>query len=194
MATATASQTAPPQPEPATCPALFDFLLLLLGAGVSTALAGVTGLRMVLPENASGPAWQNLRDVLPTALFLPVGVILCWPIFYTTQWLRGRRPGLTAGEWLLGLAWLAALAFTGWSAGKGAGILPGFFAEDDFKKYAVLGYILFMLSMGALAVAIWLIGLVGRWQQPWTHTLSLALMIWPAAPLLVVWLANIKME
>jgi hypothetical protein len=184
----------PADRAPASCPGLIDYLLLWLGVGISAILAPMTGLRMVLPGSDPGPFWPTLRDVLPALLFLPIGVILCWPIFYTTQWLRGRRGGLTAGEWLLGLAWLAALAFAGWSAGKGAGILPGFFTEDDFKKYAVLGYILFMLSMGALALAIWLIGLVGRWQQPWTHTLSLALMIWPALPLLVVWLGNIKME
>ena len=49
-------------------------------------------------------------------------------------------------------------------------------------------------ELGMLAVVIWLIGLIARWQQPWTHTLSLALMIWPALPLLVIWLKNIKME
>src|SRR5262245_55226443 len=182
--------TTQPQPQPmpadralASRPSLIDYLLAWLGVGISALVARMTGLQMILPDSEPSPLWQALRDVLPALLFLPVGVILCWPIFYTTQWFRGRRGGLTAGEWLLGLAWLAALAFAGWSAGKGAGILPGFFTEDDFKKFAVLGYILFMLSMGALALTIWLIGIVGRWQQPWTHTLSLALIIWPALPL-----------
>ena len=81
-----------------------------------------------------------------------------------------------------------------WSVGKGTGSLPDFLTDDDFKKYVVLGYILFMVSMGTLAVVIWLFSLITRWPRPWTHTLGLALMIWPAAPLLVVWIGNIKME
>ncbi|MCI0681772.1 MAG: hypothetical protein L0Y71_06685 [Gemmataceae bacterium] len=184
----------PPDRPLASRPGLIDYLLIWLGVGVSALFARMTGLRMVLPEGDPGPAWQALCEVLPALLLLPVGVILFWPIFYTTQWLCGRRSGLTAGEWLLGLAWLGALAFAGWAVGKGTDALSGFLVEDAFKRHAVLGYILFMLSMGALAVLIWLVGLIGRWQQPWTHTLSLALMLWPAAPLLVVWLGNIKME
>lgn len=192
-ATASAPQPALRYVEAASAPCLLDYLFLFLGVGISALLAKMAGLQMLLPTDPT-PGLQAVRDVLPTLLFLPVGVILFWPIFYTTQWLRGRRDGLSVGEWLMGLAWLGALAFTAWCIGKGTETLPGFFTEDDFKKYAVLGYILFMLSMGTLALVIWLIGLVGRWQQPWTHTLSLALLLWPALPLLVVWLGNLKME
>ncbi len=189
-----AERSAPPDREPAAQPGLFDYLFLCLGVGVSAVLADMTGLKTKLPEGTYGPATQALLNTLPTLLFLPVGVILCWPIFHALQWIGGRGQGLTTGEWLLGLAWLGALAFAGWCVGKGTSSLPEFLTDDDFTKYAVLGYILFMLSMGALALVIWLIGLVARWQQPWTHTLSLALMLWPALPLLVIWLGKIKME
>lgn len=187
-------RTAPPAREPASQPRLLDYLCLLMGVGISALLADMSGLKMRLPEVPERAALTTILRVLPTLLFLPVGVVLLWPIFSMTQWLTGRSQGLTAGEWLLGLAWLGALVFAAWCIGMGTGSLPGFLSDDDFKKYAVLGYILFMLSMGTLAVAIWLIGLVGRWQQPWTHTLSLALMIWPALPLLAIWLGHIKME
>ena len=190
----TPDRAAAPQREPGSQPRLLDYLCLLLGVGASLWLADMTGLRTRWPEQTPGPALEALLNVLPALLFLPLGVILCWPIFSATQWLTGRRQGLTAGEWLLGFAWLGALAFAGWCIGKGTGILPDFLTDDEFKKYAILGYILFMLSMGTLALAIWLIGLVARWPQPWTHTLSLALMIWPALPLLVIWLGKIKME
>lgn len=180
--------------EPGSQPSVFDYLFLFLGIGISALLSDMTGLKTKLVDGVPGPATQALLDVLPALLFMPVGVILFWPVFYGTQWLAGRSRGLSAGEWLIGLAWLAALAFAGWCIGKGTGSLPEFLTDDDFKRYAVLGYILFMVSMGALALVIWLFGLVARWQQPWTHTLSLALVLWPALPLVVIWLGNIKME
>ena len=186
--------TSAPPADPATRPRVVDFLLLWVGLGISALLADMSGLRTVQPQGEPGAALQALLRVLPTLLFLPVGVALFWPCFYMTQWLSGRRQGPTAAEWLLGLAWLGALALTGWCVGKGLGHLPELLTDDDFKRHVVLGYILFMISMGCLALLIWLIGLVGRWRQPWTHTLSLALMLWPAAPLLIVWWGNIKME
>jgi len=190
-----------PQPPPAAAleppsrPRLFDWLILFAGIGASAYLAKMTGLVMTLPPAIEpNAALQTLLDILPMLLFLPVGVVLCWPIFYATQWVCGRRQSLTMGEWLLGLAWLAALVFTGWCVGKGTGSLPELVTDADFKRHAVTGYVIFMFSMGALALVIWLVGLLGRRRQPWTHTLGLALMIWPAVPLLIVWLGNIKME
>ena len=180
--------------EPTTRPRLVDYLFLWIGVGLSALFAEMADLRTVLREGTPGPALHAVLHVLPALLFLPVGVILFWPVFHATQWITGRRQGLTVGEWLLGLAWLAAIAFALWCIGKGTGSLPEFLSGPQFKKYAVLGYILFMLSVGALAAVIWLIGLVGRWRQPWTHTLGLALMMWPALPLLLVGLANIKLE
>jgi hypothetical protein len=192
--TPTPRTTPAPALEPPPQPALIDYLLVFLGLGISTALADMSGLRTLGPGTTPAALLQVLLRALPTLLFLPVGVALFWPIFYLTQWLRGRRQGLSAGEWLLGLTWLAALALAAWCAGKGLGWLSGFLAEDDFKKHVILGYIIFMISMGCLALLLWLLGLVTRWRQPWTHTLSLALMLWPAAPLLVVWLGNMKLE
>lgn len=180
--------------EPPTRPRLFDFLFLFAGVGASAYLAKMTGLTMSVAAGEPSAMLQTLLDILPTLLFLPVGIILGWPIFYATQWLCGRQRGLTMGEWLLGLAWLAALVFTGWCVGKGTGNLPEFLTGADFKRHAVTGYIIFMFSMGALALVIWLISMLARRGQPWTHTLGLALMVWPAVPLLIVWLGNIKME
>ncbi len=191
---------APPGPAltqirpPATRPRFIDYLFVWLGVGLSALFAEMADLRTVLRQGTPTPALHAVLHVLPAILFLPVGVILFWPIFYVSQWLSGRRQTLTIGEWLLGLAWLAAIAFSLWCVLKGTGNLPEFLSGPEFKKYAVLAYILFMLSVGALAAVIWLVGLVARWQQPWTHTLSLALMVWPALPLLAVWLGNIKLE
>ncbi len=195
-----ATMHAPPGPAltqirpPATRPRFIDYLFVWLGVGLSALFAEMADLRTVLRQGTPTPALHAVLHVLPAILFLPVGVILFWPIFYVSQWLSGRRQTLTIGEWLLGLAWLAAIAFSLWCVLKGTGNLPEFLSGPEFKKYAVLAYILFMLSVGALAAVIWLVGLVARWQQPWTHTLSLALMVWPALPLLAVWLGNIKLE
>lgn len=177
--------------EPASCPRIVDYLLIWAGVGASAGLVELIELRAAVRTPETGTLLQVLLHALPTGLLLPVGIILMWPLFYTTQWLCGRRQGLTLGEWLLGLAWLAALAFTIWAIGKGTG---SYLTDPDFKQYAVLGYMLFMISMGALAVLIWLVCLVSRTPRPWTHTLSLSLMIWPAVPLLIVWAGSIKLE
>jgi hypothetical protein len=194
MATAYSPQPPPAATvEPPSRPRLFDYLFLFAGVGASAYLTKMTGLTMTLAAGEPSAMLQTLLDILPTLLFLPVGIILGWPIFYATQWLCGRRRGLTMGEWLLGLAWLAALVFTGWCVGKGTEILP-FFDDAEFKRHVVHGYNIFMFSMGALALVIWLISMLARRGQPWTHTLGIALMMWPALPLLIVWLGNIKME
>ena len=157
-----ATQFTPQEPaaapvEPATQPRLFDYLFLWVGVGVSAYLAKMTGLTMTLATAEPSAMLQALLDILPTLLFLPVGIILLWPIFFATQWLCGRRQSLTAGEWLLGLAWLAALVFAGWCVAKGTGNLP----DDGFKRYVVQGYLIFMVSMGALALLFWVLGLLG---------------------------------
>jgi hypothetical protein len=54
--------------------------------------------------------------LLPEAMRLPEGVLLLWPVFLALQRLRGRRQGLTFGEWLWVLAWLGTALLTGLSA------------------------------------------------------------------------------
>jgi hypothetical protein len=174
-------------------PRLFDYGLIWVGVGVSAVLAELSGLRARSPT-PPGPGLEACLRAVPFLLLLPVGVILCWPLFYLSQWVLGRRHGLSAGEWLLGLAWLGALGFSFWIVGRGASSLPEPLTSDAAKQTVVFGYILTMLSLGALAVVVALIGMIGRWPQPWTHTLSITLLVWPAAPLLVVWLMGIRFE
>lgn len=159
---------------------------------LSALLGHLSGLRV---ETGSHNAWLLAwAQLFPVFLFVPVGIILLWPVFFATQKLFGRPQGLTSGEWLLGLAWLGAVAMLVWVAWKASGTAPEALTADGFKQVVVLVYVLFMLSMGAVGLVLLLVGVVGRWSQPWTHTLALALLMWPAVPLLLLWLFNLKLE
>jgi Na+/proline symporter len=175
-----------------TRPRFIDYLFLLVGVMLSALLGALSELRV--DSASTNPwlvAWAQLFAIF---LFLPVGIILLWPIFFTTQKILGRPQGLTSAEWLLGLAWLAAVALTAWIAWKASGTAPEAFSSAGFKQTVVLVYVLFTLSMGAISVVLLLVGLVGRWSQPWTHTLALALFMWPALPLLLLWVLDLKLE
>jgi hypothetical protein len=175
-------------------PAWLDYLLVLVGCGLSLFLAELSGLRAVrraaLPP-ALGPA---LIAVLPALLFLSVGIILLWPVFYATQRIRGRPPGLVAGEWLWGLAWLLAVALTTWVAWKYWGSPPEVLVSESFQRHIVAGYALAVLSLGVIALFLTLLDLVGRWDRPWTHRFGLALMVWPALPLAALWAWDIQVS
>src|SRR5262249_34985518 len=112
--------------------------------------------------------------------FLPVGPLLFWPLFYLTQWVRGRHESMSSGEWLWGVAWLGALA---WTAGV---IWQKWFPPSEMldpalvKRWLFVGYAIGVLALGALAVLLTLIGPLGRWRKPWTHNCCLVLLIWPA--------------
>lgn len=180
-----------PLPE-ATRPRTLDFLLLCCGVGLSVFLAGLSGLQAGPPESA--PLHATLLKVFPTLLLLPAGVLLLWPVFYTTQKIVGRRQELTLAEWLWGLAWLETLALAAWILLKGLGTAPEFMNSAGFQNALLLGHVIFLVSTGALAALLYVVGLFGRWAVPWTHTLGLALLMWPLLPL-GLWAAlGIKLE
>jgi hypothetical protein len=181
-----------PVAAPPSRPTWFDFLLLPAGFAGSVLLGQLSGFRATrMAETPPGlPDW--LVAILPLWLFLPVGPILLWPIFYLTQRLAGRSQALSWGEWLLGLAWLAGLVLAGGIIWQAWGTLPGFLAER-LPRYLVLGHMLGGLSLGGLAVVLLLVDLAGRWPQPWTHRLSLGLLIWQLAPLALLWFGHIQL-
>ena len=178
--------------QPVSRPRFLDYFLILLGSGLSLVLAELSGLRA--SAEPPGRLMHALLHIFPHLLFLPLGILLWWPLFFTTQKIFGRKQPLTIGEWLWGLAWLVALFLTVWILWKGLGTAPGFLGTADFQKNVIVGYIIFAVSLAVIAVIVLVIGLFGRWPQPWTHHFSLALMIWPVAPLLLWWLAGIKLE
>ncbi|MCI0642066.1 MAG: hypothetical protein L0Y72_10835 [Gemmataceae bacterium] len=190
---AVAPQGSRPTPV-ATRPRLFDYLILFLGIGVSALLADVGGLRAIPSEIDVSAFVASFARNLPFLLFLPLGIVLCWPVFYFNQKLLGRQRELTSGEWLLGLAWLVGLAYSIWLLWRGLGTLPEFMSSTDFKNSILMGYVIFTASMGGLAFLLYVIGLIGRWVLPWTHTFGLALLIWPLVPLGLWWLSGMKLE
>jgi len=180
--------TAPP-----SRPTIVDYSLILCGCVISLLLGEMSGLRAVMAAEPPR-VLQFLLRILLHVMLLPLGIILFWPAFYATQKLFGRKQGMTAGEWLWGLAWLATLFLVGWIAWKALGTLPEFLAGRGFHKAVVVGYLIFVLSMAGIAAIVFVVDLIARWPQPWTHQIGLVLMIWPVVPLAAIWLWKIKLE
>jgi hypothetical protein len=175
-------------------PCFLDYFLILVGSGLSLWLAELSGLHAGTTSEIPDRFLAPLLRLFPHLLFLSLGILLWWPVFFTTQKIFGRQQALTVGEWLWGLAWLGALFLTAWIVWKGLGTAPGFLGTPDFQKGVIVGYIIFTLSMAVIAFLVLVINLFGRWPQPWTHHFSLALMIWPVLPLSMLWLLGIKLE
>jgi hypothetical protein len=179
--------------EAPTRPRVVDFLLMFVGFGISALLAELSGVIVVGDESSS--VWLlAVQRILPTLLFLPVGVLLLWPVFYISQKVLGRQQPLTLAEWLWGLAWLGTLALSGWIVFKATGQAPEFLNSKNFKDTVVLIYGIVMLAMGGIAVLLFLTGLLARWATPWTHTFALALLVWPALPLAFLVHLGLKLD
>ena len=164
-------------------PTLLDYLLLLLGCGVSLYLVRLGPLWVEPGEHVTNPIlYEVVASYLPTAMRLPEGVLLLGPVFFVLQVVLGRRQGPTGAEWLWVLAWLGTALLTGLSAWERWGTLPEF-AQPYTAKPRLLWYVLLVPSMAALAGVLALGGLLRRVPAPWTHTCGLALVLWPVAPL-----------
>jgi hypothetical protein len=179
---------ASPVATPVSRPTAVDYLLIFLGCGLSLYLNQISGPQPKAKDHI--PLWiaQDLVPQLPPLLLLPQGIILLWPLFYGTQRLLGRSQALSAGEWLWGVAWLGTLLVTGWVLWGHLGNLPAFADHLDYPPQ-FLWTIVAGPAMAVTASLIGLISLLARWQQPWTHTFGLVLLIWPMIPLggLLLW-------
>jgi hypothetical protein len=162
-----------------------SFYLIRLGQPLPPPKEGASSIGLWKLEPGSGvtcPAVRSLVLTLPDLLRLPEGIVLLWPLFFAVQRLRGRKQGLTSGEWLWVFAWLGTALLTGlavWNQWTG---LPEFLAARAAWP-PVLWYVILVPSMALIAVLLLLAGALGRWQLPWTHSFGLALIIWPAVPL-----------
>jgi hypothetical protein len=161
-------------------PTLVDYVFLLGGVSLSLYLMQLGPLTAECGESAT--AASRLAAFLPGPMRLTEGVVLLWPLFLTTQRLRGRREGLTAVEWLWVISWIGIVVLTALAALDGTGGLP-----DFLHRYAAaprkLWYYVFAPSMAVLAVVLGLAGVVRRGPPPWTHSFGVALVLWPVAPL-----------
>jgi hypothetical protein len=166
--------------SPAYRPTLFDFFWLLIGVSLSLLLADWCGLAAQDTDATPLLVKYHLLRLLPAFLLLPVGPLLFWPLFFLTQWIRGREEPLRSGEWLWGVTWLAVLPWVALVSWQHWAMLPEAVNPATIKRWMFLGYAVGVLALGSLAVLITLVGLIGRWRQPWTHTLCLVLLVWPA--------------
>jgi hypothetical protein len=184
----TVPQAGKPSPE-FTRPRFPDYVLMLVGVALSVFLADFSGLHARPSQLTYSTLVGALARVFPALLFLSLGVVLFWPIFYLNQKILGRRQELTWAEWLWGLAWIGSLILAVWIAVRGLGS-----SAEAVPTGVVLAYVLFDLSLGALAAVLFIVGLLGRWAVPWTHTFGLALLTWPLLPLAAWWLLGLKLE
>jgi hypothetical protein len=179
---------APVNAAPVSRPMALDYFLILVGCSLSLFLQQISHPNPQ-PKRET-PAWvqQYVLPILPTLMSLPVGIILLWPLFYATQRLRGRPAALSAGEWLWGVAWLAAVLLTAFILWLSSGEPPEFLKHGDYRPQHIWTIIL-VPTLAGIAVLIGLISLLARWQQPWTHTFGLVLLFWPVIPLagLILW-------
>jgi hypothetical protein len=174
MSRADKASTAP------TRPTLLDFLVIVAGFALSLFLFQAESLKVTVTPAAPAAA-ARIVPLLPQLVRLPDGVILLWPIFFVTQRILGRKQGLTSGEWLWVFAWLGTALLTGLGAWQMWGTVPEFL--HAFLPWVFLiAYVIVVPSMAAIALVLIVLGWIGRWQQPWTHTFGLVLVIWPALP------------
>jgi hypothetical protein len=173
---------APTPPVSVSRPSFVDYFLILVGVALSLFLVHFSGLRVNAKPETPEKVQHFVLPFLPTLLFLPLGIILLWPFFYCTQWALSRKAGLTFGEWLWGIAWLGSLALIGWHAWLIWGEPPSFLNDPTYRP-PVVWFFAVVPVIALLAIFLWLVDLIARWKQPWTHTFSLVLAIWPLVPL-----------
>jgi hypothetical protein len=165
-------------------PTTGDFFLLLGGTGLSQWTAHL-GTLVVEPRPDATDLVRRIVPALPGLLRLPEGILLLWPLFLLSQRLRGRTHGLSSGEWLWVFAWLGTAVLLALTAWYEWGTVPPFLQERSHWLAIAqrAWYLIFLSAMAIIAVLLGLLDRIFRWQQPWTHHLSLALAIWPALPL-----------
>ena len=193
------AERAPRAAKPVAAPAVplsrplwVDFFLIFLGCGLSHFLAEMSGFKALRTDDTPGAVKDDLLLALPRLLFLPLGVLLFWPMFYLTQRLAGRKHPLSAGEWLWGVAWLGAVVLTTWIAWQAWGTPPEFLRPENCKVQIFVGYVVGTMALTGFALLIGLVDLIGRWGQPWTHHCCLALVMWPLVPLAAGLLWHVK--
>jgi len=168
-------------------PSGLDFFLILVGSSLSLLLTDLGGFQAAPTEVTPHGALLLLRS-LPYLLFLPAGILLFLPLFYLTQRIAGRRQTLSVGEWLWFVAWVGAALLTVWVAWHHWGTPPEFLSKSNIW----VGYAVTVLALAAVALITGLVDLIGRWGRPWTHHFALALLLWPALPLLALLAWGIK--
>jgi len=164
-------------------PTVPDYLLILLGCGVSLLLLPVTPLHVAAQAEVRPDGLRPLVEALPGPMRLTEGVVLLWPAFLLFQMLRGRGEAPTAAEWLWIVSWLGVATLTGlglWEE-RASETVPEFLREF-MARYALrrLYYIVLVPSMGAVALLLGLASLMSRNVPPWTNAFALALVLWPA--------------
>src|SRR4051812_3975989 len=88
-----APRSAPMAPPPAR-PTRLDFVLIVLGFALSLCLADMSGYQKLGPKQAPEQVPEYVVTLIPALSFLPLGVLLFWPVFYATQRILGRPQAL----------------------------------------------------------------------------------------------------
>lgn len=168
-------------------PHLLDYLMILAGCSLSVVLIHLAPIQVRSNDSVTSSMMRDLVDALGQMMCLSDGIVLLWPFFFLSSRLTTRYPTLTAGEWLWILAWLGVALLTSLLLWKrwGSSTMPGFLF-DGTVTIRIIWYLIFVPTLGALALIFAVAGLMANKTQPWTHTLSLALVLWPVAPLALI--------
>jgi hypothetical protein len=168
-------------------PHLLDYLLILAGSSLSLLLAHLAPIKVQANDSVTGVLMRDLVEAQGQVLCLSDGIVLLWPFFYLSSRLTSRYPSLTAGEWLWILAWLGVALLTAMLLWKrwASGSMPELLLPHT-EKIRLIWYLIFVPTLGALALIFAVAGLMAGRGRPWTHSLALALVLWPVAPLALI--------
>jgi hypothetical protein len=178
---------APWVPLPGARPTLIELFLLLGGYALSLWLAQVNKMKDTAGEDILVQSFGNALPFL--MLRLTEGIVLLLPLFWILQIIEGRRQWLAAGEWLGLFAWFGTFLVTIEGICQYADLLPQRLRELAAWPL-ILWYLVVVPAMALVALLLAVLGLFSRKQQPWTHRLGLALMMWPVVPLVVMVIAG----
>ncbi len=184
-------QTLTPEPGPATSPIWVEYFVLLCGCGLSLWLAEILDLKV--DEASRESSWKR---ILPQLLFLPVGLISMWPILFAIGRARGRSKLLSLVEGLWGVLWLFDVLLV---------VAICVYANVDWSEFeAVNKEDVKSIGRGLLIIVAALSGLAGlglavvsrffSGHKNWTHHFGIAMLLWPAIPVLVALLGNVTIQ
>ncbi|MGF1581657.1 MAG: hypothetical protein ACFCD0_20200 [Gemmataceae bacterium] len=196
-ATAVGSPVTPPQTPPAlelgpaASPIWIEYLVLLCGCGLSLWLTEILGLKV--DESSQEASWKRS---LPLLLFFPVGLVSVWPVLFSIGRIRGRSKRLTLVEGLWGVLWLfdvlliatiCVYANVDWSEFD--------VVEKDDVKSIGRGLLVIVGALSVVAGIVFaLIGRIFSGHKAWTHHFGIAMLLWPAIPILLIQIGNVTIQ
>ncbi len=175
-------------------PTWFDYFFVFAGCGISLVLVRILNFRAISTQATPDWMMEPLIKVLPEMMFLPVGIIVWWPLFFVAARIRGRSGELSWVEWFWGLLWLLNFFLVGsllWVCWKG---IPEVLEPYEIPKQIEEWLPIVLWAIGGAAVFFGVITAFSKKPSSWTHHFGLVLISWPAVVMALVWLGKLELR